>query len=44
MISDQAEEWAVAMKQKIDLLIQHKTWDLIPISNVKLDHRPLKGK
>ena len=44
MASDQAEEWAEAMKQEMDSLIQHRTWDLIPISDVKPGHRPLKGK
>ncbi len=42
--SNQAEEWTEAMKQKMDWLIQHKTWDLIPIFDVKPGHCSLKGK
>lgn len=41
--SDQAEEWAKAMKQKIDSLVQHRTWDLIPRTDVEPDYQPLKG-
>ncbi len=44
MASNQAEEWAEAMKQEMNSLIQYRTWDLIPISDVKPGHCPLKGK
>ena len=42
--SDQAEEWAEAMQQEIQSLIDHQTWELIPKQNVQLGHRPLKEK
>ena len=44
MASDQAEEWAEAIKQEMDSLIQHGTWDLIPKTDIQPGHRPLKGK
>ena len=44
MASDQAQEWAEAMKQEMDSLIQHQTWELIPKTEVKPGYRPLKGK
>ena len=42
--SGQAEEWVKAIKQEMDLLIQHETWDFIPKTNIQPGHRPLKGK
>lgn len=44
MASNRAEEWAEAMKQEMDSLIQHGTWDLIPKTDLEPDHRPLKEK
>lgn len=44
MASNQAEEWADAIKQKIDSLVDHGTWDLIPKADIQPRHKPLKGK
>lgn len=32
------------MQQKLQLLIDHQTWELIPKLNVEPDHCPLKEK
>ncbi len=44
MTSEQAEEWVKAMKEEMQSLIKHETWDLIPKNDITPGHRPLKGK
>lgn len=44
MTSNQAEEWAEVIKQKIDLFIQYETWDFISKTNIQLGYQPLKKK
>lgn len=44
MASEHAEKWAKAMKEEMQLLIKHETWDLIPKNDIIPGHRPLKGK
>ena len=44
MASEQAEEWVEAMREEMQSLIKHETWDLIPKNDITPGHRPLKGK
>lgn len=44
MAFNQAKEWAETIKQGMDSLIQHRTWDLIPISDIEPGHCLLKDK
>ena len=44
MTLEQAEEWAKAIKEEIQSLIKHKTWNFIPKDKITAGHLALKGK
>lgn len=39
-----AQQWAHAIQEEVDQLEKNKTWDLVPMSEVKTGHKPLSGK
>ena len=39
-----AQQRAHAIQEEIDQLEKNKTWDLVPMSEVKAGHNPLGGK
>lgn len=44
MSCSHAQQWAHAIQEEIDQLEKNKTWDLVPMSEVKAGHKPLSGK
>ncbi len=38
------QQWAHAMQEEVDQLEKNKTWELVPMSEVKAGHKPLSGK
>ncbi len=39
-----AQQWAHAIQEEVDQLEKNKTWELVPMSEVKVGHKPLSGK
>ncbi len=39
-----AQQWAHAIQEEVDQLEKNKTWELVPMSEVKAEHKPLSGK
>ena len=44
MASEQAEEWAEAMKEEIQSLIKHETWTFILKDKIAVGHLAQKRK
>ena len=44
MASEQAEEWAKTMREKMLSLIKYETWKLITINDITPEHQLLRRK
>ncbi len=38
------QQWAHAIQKQADQREKNKTWELVPMSEVKAGHKPLSGK
>ncbi len=38
------QQWAHVIQEEVDQLEKNKTWELVPMSEVKVGHKPLSSK